>query len=284
MALGFQTLENSAPEGAEVIHGDAMVSDGTLLALDFSNKGCLYGYSLKNGYPVRDLAKFANDPLGIDNSSRLIHNGEGDLTLTPGLGLPMHLWGLNPGGAYVWGMNLGKDLLEYMSANNDHEFIFTFWVRRNMSIPVESGAFVTSTQSVDGNNVNAVRINTSANGNMTPSFAGVAAETGIVFDDDSLYQVSIHYKGAGETLGIYINGVYSRESNGNALGFGSEFSDLVIGKTATSNPCSILYRILIDDLTASGRTAIEFASKDYQLCTGTGQYNYIEERPFISVD
>lgn len=263
----------------EKLYKDALVSTGTLLLHDYSNRGTLYGFSLKEGFPARDLADFDS----IDNDTKIHYNTEsGNPELTKGLGVPMWLWGVNSGSANQYGFNLGKDLLNYLSANNNHEFLFSFWVRKNSELENASGAFVTSTQNVGGNTVNAIRVNSAANGNITPSFGGVSATTGINTSDGNLHKISLHYKGVGETVSVYRNRDYGRESVNPAPGFGSDSSDLIIGKIDTANPPYVLYRLMIEDLTVSGRTPAELVEEDWDYCHGLGKYSGTNaKRPFI---
>lgn len=281
MGLVLKTNTVVSPSG-EKLYKDVLVSEGTLLLHDYSNRGTLYGYSLTNGYPVRDLAQETSNALGIDNKTKVIYNEEdGSPEITGGLGVPMWAWGTNTGGINKWGMNLGKDLLNYLADNVSNEFVFTFWARRDLSITPPAGAFITSTQLVGGSTVNAVRINMAGNGNITSTFGGGSGANGIDWSNGDLHQVSVHYKGAGQRLDVYVDGEYAQQGGSDAVGFGTGSTDLVVGKIDSSNPAAILYRWFIEDLTVSGRSASEVVSKDYQYNTGTGMFSYMAPRPFI---
>src|SRR5690625_1963614 len=65
MSLVIKSLGTTAPEGAERLYRDALVTEGSLFLVDFSNRGTLDNYSLEPGAPVMDLAREAAAELGV---------------------------------------------------------------------------------------------------------------------------------------------------------------------------------------------------------------------------
>lgn len=278
MGLVLKT-KNTVITATEKLYKDALVSNGTLLLHDYSNRGTLYNYQVKHGFPFRDLSD--SKALGINNEPNYINAYVQENPLSKGFGVKMYGWGAATG-SNLLGFNLKKDLLNYLASNATHEFIFSFWVRRNPAI-TGSGAFLTSTQTVSGNTTNVLRLNISSTGNITPTIAGATVTTDIDTSNGLLYNITAHYKGAGQKMSVYINGDYKRETAGNALGFGTNSSDLVIGFTGGSTPAALLYRIMIEDLTVSGRSASEVVSTDWAYCNGIEEFSGTDsKRPFIN--
>lgn len=278
MGLVLKT-KNTIALATEKLYKDALVSNGTLLLHDYSNRGTLYNYQVKHGFPFRDLSD--SKALGINNEPNYINAYVQENPLSKGFGLKMYGWGA-AAGSNLLGFNLKKDLLDYLASNSTHEFIFSFWVRRNPVI-TGSGAFLTSTQTVGGNTTNVLRLNISSGGNIVPTIAGSTVTTDINTSNGLLYNITAHYKGSGQKMSVYINGAYKRETEDDALGFGTNSSDLVIGFTGGSTPAALLYRVMIEDLTISGRSASEVVSKDWAYCNGTEEFFGTDsKRPFIN--
>src|SRR5690606_2133994 len=77
--LVIRNMNEVADENAPVIYADAIVNDGTLFALDFSNRGMLSNYDLSRG--VRDLAEGTPVRSGIITLPEIAFND----TYTPSL-------------------------------------------------------------------------------------------------------------------------------------------------------------------------------------------------------
>lgn len=282
MTLVIKTKGITAPIGAEKLYRDALVSEGSLMLQDFSNRGSLSDFSIDNGAPVYDLARDISLPLGIDNYTTFKHNLEsGEPSLTDGKGVRVDNLGTNPGGEDKLGINLGRDLLNYLSSKTGGILLIT-WVRLDPSASEANGAFVTSTGDGGGNNF-PIRFNKTSDNGVNISFAGAA--TGSRGSDHSggkVVQIALEYEGENLPLNCYIDGVFARNSSKPAATFGNPDSDLLFGKDDTQNRRPVMYRWLVEDLNLSGRTADEVVQKDWEYCTGTGEFEGLPtKRPFI---
>lgn len=273
MALILQTKENI--DGSEKLYRDALVTDGSLLLVDFSNRGTLHGYSVSKGFPVRDLARESSEALGIKNSTRF--NYEDNTHLSEGLGLWFGDWGssgYNDGEPY--GVDFGKDLMDYIVANKEHEFLITIWVRVPNLTEFSGGRVIVSSGDVGGFGIN---LNITNQGIPNLSFGGIEGRFPVIDPTTDVVQRSIHYRGTSNTMRNFTNGVFGRETLTNP-NFEGDYSSLVLGRNI-SNVDAYVYRILIEDLTVSGRVADTVVKDDWDYNNGTGKYGYMEKRPFI---
>ncbi|HIX54671.1 MAG TPA: hypothetical protein H9853_06570 [Candidatus Sphingobacterium stercoripullorum] len=273
MALILQTKENIG--GSEKLYRDALVADGTLLLVDFSNRGTLHGYSVAKGFPVRDLARESSEVLGIKNSTRF--NYEDSTHLSEGLGLWCGDWGssgYNDGDPY--GVDFGKDLMEYIVANKEHEFLITVWVRVPSLTGFSGGRVIASMGDVGGSGIN---LNITNQGIPNLFFGGIEGRFATIDPTTDVLQRSIHYRGTSNTMRNFTNGEFGRETLTNP-NFEGDYSNLVLGRN-TGNPSVYMYRILVEDLTVSGRVADTVVKDDWDYNNGTGKYGYMEKRPFI---
>lgn len=279
MALILKSNTDQAAPGAERMLRDALVTDGTLLLHDFDNKGTLRADSLAQGAPVYDLSREVSMPLGIANSVEFKHNADDDPKLTPGKGLRVDNLGTNPSPSQNLGIDLGTDLLNYLSTKTGN-ILMVAWLRLDTSI-VRNGAFITSTGNGGGNNY-PIRFNV-ADGSLTVSFAG-ASVPGDAMAGNKLIQIGILYSGSGTPNKKYLDGSFSANGTNNAASFGTPSSNLVVGKIDTQDRGGILYRWLIEDLNVSGRTPEYVVKKDWDYCHGIGEYaGKPTKRTFIDI-
>lgn len=284
MGLVIKSKGVTAPEGSEKLYRDALVSEGTLLLQDFSNRGTLHDFRLQNGDPVFDLSRDVSLGLGIENQASFKHNLEDENPeLTLGKGFRLDNLGPNPGGAENLGIDLGMSLLDYLSTKTGN-ILLVAWLRVDPSATFAAGRFVTSTGDGGGNGF-PIAFNITTGGAMTISFAGASGVVGsAALSDGKLVQAGIEYMGEGIPHNVYINSELSGTGNNPAATFGIPDSTLLLGKSDTGNRPSIMYRWLIEDLDASGRTAEEVVRKDWDYCNGFGEFvDKPTKRPFIDV-
>lgn len=269
MALVLQTKE-TVGTGAK-LYRDALVSNGTLMMLDFSNRGTLHGFSLKRGFPIRDLSDFP----GLENDTRLVNSS--DLNISEGLGFPLHDLDTGEGSS----INLGKDLLNYLHDNENNEFLFVFWIRRDENVSGSTSTFINSSD--DSNYMIRSRISISNNKAITTTLgdAPVGVDITDEFDNGDIVQVAVHYRGIGEDAISFKNTQQHNTSTRPSAGFGVPESDLLIGRIESGVPFN-MYRIFMEDLTASGRNAEDVIQEDWEYNNAIGKYSYMDKRPFIN--
>lgn len=279
MGLVIKTKGTQAPAGSEKLFRDPLVSNGTLLLQDFSNRGTLYDFRLQNGDPVYDLSREVSVPKGVNNNTTIVHNSAVDPALTPGKGFRVDNLGNNPGSAQDLGINLGTSLLDYLEIVGPGAAAW-FWVRIDQE--KFGGAFLTSTGDGGGTGF-PLRLNITGSRGMSVTFAGGHVILGADdFANDGLVQVAVEYKGEGQYLEWYKNGVKQTNTYEPTASFGNPTSDLVLGKIDTLDKGGIMYRWGVEDLNASGRTLGELVQKDWEYCNGIGEYVGLPtKRPFI---
>lgn len=266
-------------DGAETkIYGDALVNEGTLLLHDYSNTGCLRGFDVSNGAPVADLAALVSqDKLGIDNSSHM--NTEGapsELTLTPGRGIDLEYLRSISNSSDHRGFDLGTDLPQYLY-DNQPKTLLTFWVRARQA----AGSIVfLSTGGPSFDFLLGAVSSASFQGRVANGRSGsVNVDAGY-----KLVQYSVEFNQVGSPPRVYANGIYLADGVANATGFDAGFEKLFIGSRFGTSLAvdAFLYRLMVVDLDASEYTAAEIVQKDWEYCTGTGQYAGLPtKRPFI---
>lgn len=264
-------------QGGSKLYRDALVSTGTLILQDFSNKGTLDDFSLAQNAPVHDLSRdVSKNILNINNFSNFNHNASVTPALTNGKGLDTSTLGINTGGALKLGINYKRDLLDYLGDNPNNNILLICWVR---SIAVGTGTFVTSTNT---DNLYPIRMHQGSSNIISITLAGTAGP-GTVLSNDVIAQVGVEFTGIGNELNCYLDGNDNGQSDNVATGFGTPNSDLVLGKIDTIQRGGIMYRWLIEDLTVSGRTAAEVVQDDWEYCNGIGKYaGTNSKRPFIT--
>jgi len=281
MSIIVRTTTQTAPAGASKLYRDALVSDGTLLLHDFSNRGTLDNFALEAGATIRDLSREASVPLGVENLVSF-EDPAGDIDgLTAGKGFDATL--MTSGGFVFRGIMFPQDLLDYFKANNSNDMIIVVWARVKNELLSTIRYTMNARTTVGGSEVSAIRFfNAGSAKALTLSFGG----SGITRSNNEvgdLVQMAVHYRGPGVPVVGYFNNVNVGNSASNAPGFNwtSVNRNLNIGRVETGAGYLVMYRYLIEDLTVSGRSAAEVVRKDWQYCRGIGDFDYIDKRPFI---
>lgn len=273
MGLILQTRNNIV--GSEKLYRDALVTDGTLLLVDFSNRGTLSNFRVDKGFPVKDLARESSEALGVVNSTRL--NYEDSTHLSEGLGLWLgDLGGSSYNGGSPYGVDFGKDIMDYIVANKNNEFLITVWVRLPDLNSIQGGRALASVGDVGGSGIN---LNITTSGNPNLFFGGVQGGYSPITPSTNVIQMSNHYQGSGMKTRGFVNGYFDRMSSAEG-DFNGEYPNLVLGRN-NSSPSVYIYRLFIEDLTVSGRTADVVVKDDWDYNNGTGKFGYMEKRPFI---
>ena len=283
MGIVIKSKGIAAPSGAEKLYRDALVSDGTLLLQDFSNFGNLIDFDITNW--ATDLAKEASEELNIYNSTKLKWNPENVVKpeLSAGRGYQMTSLGrrnVNP--LADFGLNYGIDLGKYL-ADNQPNFSLTFWFHRVPSIPLGGRVMLYPTNEAAPSE-HLMSINVLDGGAVNPSIAGVPG--GSVLSTGSINQYTLEYRGAGQKLRRFMNGAFHSETASNAGVLKAPISGLILGNNETNANdigCNI-YRVIIEDLSLSGRSADSLVKKDWEYCQGIGEFaGRPTKRPFIDL-
>ena len=274
MTLVTQNLGATAPAGAKKAFGDALVEQGTIQLVDFSNGGTLIGGSVANGKPVNNLAALSAKEYGFLGHGAVVGSG---MALTPGKGFDA------TGGAAGGGQGafFSGSILNYLKANeSDHKYLLVFWIRAKQADFVAGGIF----RSLNGSTVtyNDVRANISAIKTISPTFGGGGNGTvAINASDGKAIQVGITFK-MGQAPEIFKDGIFLNNGTISATGFSGIANQIGIGKVETGPaPTAPVYRWLIEDLTVTGRSAEEVVRKDYDYSHAIGQFQGIQKRPWI---
>lgn len=269
MALVLQTKETVGT--GDKLYRDALVSNGTLMMLDFSNRGTLHGFSLKRGFPIRDLSGFPD----VNNDTRIVNSS--DLNISEGLGFPLHELDTGEGSS----INLGKDLLNYLHDNENNEFMFVFWLRRDGNVSGSTSTFINSSD--DSNYMIRSRISIDGSNRVITTTVGdapVGVRITDEFNNGDIVQAAVHYRGVGEDAISFKNSQQHDTSTRPSAGFGVPESDLLIGRIESGVPFN-MYRIFMEDLTVSGRNAEDVIQEDWEYNNAIGKYSYMKKRPFI---
>lgn len=279
MALIIKIAGVSSGGDPVKMYGDALVNEGSLLAYDFSNKGCLTQERVDDGAPFYDLAREVSfKKLGIDNNSVMnLSGGNTSLELTSGKGIDYGQLAVNSGsGSNYKGFDLGSDLLNYLNSEQPR-LLAVYWARKSVS---GNGAIYFLSSSDSPSNLNLefrstssfhIRVAGGASGGVSP---GVG----------EIYQVAVEYNGDGQPMRRFVNGALSGEGSQLPGSFTPDFDTLILGsrfpRTDESN--LVFYRGLVYDLNHSELTSEEIVAKDYNYCYGIGEFaGKPTKRPFI---
>lgn len=275
-----------APVGAEVIFRDALVENGSLLLHDYSNRGTLDNFDLTKG--ANDLARESSLKLGIDNRAKFRYNQlvVDKPVLSAGKGFRMTWLGRRASGDNSerdFGFNLGRDLDNYLATNQPSKVLMIVWVRVDETIPL-GGLFLGASTNKQGatHNYN-LRGGSLDVGEVGLGIGGYSMQnTGSV----NVMQLGVEYSGPNNKLTRWWNGTLRTNSNVlNAGEFGFPTEDFMIGSNLIGHDSNaIIYRVLVEDLTVSGRTAEEVVVRDWDYCNGIGQFaGKPTKRPFIDL-
>lgn len=272
MGIVLKIRDKKASSDAPVLYRDALVNKGTLMLHDFSNGGSFLNEEIKSGTELYDLGRDVSFPLGINNSAKLktAEGKENDVVFTEGKGIEISSFTEDAGLSSPQGFDLGKDVMNYLTQNKP--VLFIIWVR---SSGESRGRFLTS-----GGEASTTLI-FSKTATISSRVAGISSG-GISYQEGDLYQFCVEFRGVGQRLKKYVNGTYHSESSEEAIGFDATEETLLIGSRSIANPDVVFYRDAIFDLEKSPFTAEELVRKDWEYCTGTGEFlGKPTKRPFI---
>lgn len=258
--------------GTQKLYRDVIVENGTLFCFDFSNAGCVRNDDLAT---VRDLAMEAKQELGIaDNVSFDVTDRGVVPALNGKKGYPIVDLGSYSANAYDSGLNIfGID--DYLFNNQPEKMLITFWVG--------TGEITNSTSNEWAKAGN--RDNFRASGSVATSMHFTSSS--IVAEPlPDVKQLTVERQGVGLPNRIYINGKYEGEGSADAVSFsentgGNPFS--IGAKVPFTDTNLVLYRAFMEDLTVSGRSALDIVQKDYNYVNGIGEFAGIEPRPFANL-
>lgn len=281
----IKTLGIKAPAGAGKLYRDCLVKSGTLFLIDFSNTGTLDNFSVIDKANVYDLADDSAKEFGIlsGGTVRTLAN----LTLTPGRGFSTSTNSLPAGGNQ--GVLFSCDTLMSYLATKQPNSLFVCWVRRDVTVPSNGSTQIIRTIVGAANVSKNLRLNLS-----TVSVGGSFGGADIAFNSFSapagdLIQFGIEFQGVNKPLRTYLNG-QALSIGPNAPGFNAadklgigKIEDLKNGNgTEPISTQGAIYRMLIEDLSVTGRSALEVMQKDWCYVTATRQHTGIVKRPFVN--
>lgn len=257
------------------LYKDVMVTEGTILALDFSNTGTTDGFNVDNGAIVRNLAKETAEQLeAVITGSIKTSTEENQLNSKKGFtgeALPA-----SPSGE--WGVNI-QGVLDYLTENSGHSFAIIMWAENGTIGTARS--FMRSKVEEDYTNTS-LRANISATGNITVTVAGAqVAGSGQFPPATGVFATAYEYRGVGQPVQTWINTTDKGDTPMLASGFNAAGGTLIIGRPEIAVVSdAAIYRILIEDLTVSGRTTEEIMLKDWNYVNALGEFLGIQKRPF----
>lgn len=269
---------NLVSGGLGKLYRDVMVSNGTLTLVDFSNKGCLKDENLTT---VRDLALEAKNDLNIPNN---ISFNVTDRGIVPNLndkkGYPIVNLGSYSSTANDSGLKIiGID--DYLNENQPHSLIVVWYDATGMDREnLSSDSLIKSGDALFEN----IRMTGGAGALASIRFGGTGSSN--YNPGNSVVQVAVEYIDNTQPCKVYVNGKYHGLGSSNAYGFKPANSNnpLNIGvKSPGKNSTVNIYRMFIEDLDVSGRTALEVLEKDYNYVNALGEFSSISPRPFSNL-
>lgn len=279
MTLVLKTLTQQAPEGAETLKHHRLVNSGTLLLYDFSNGGTTDNFDVSNGRKVHDLARQVSIPLGINNEGTIV-GVTGERTLTSGKGYEIPEIENGRGG-----LDIGIDVFKYLYEKNPHSLlIFAGRVRQEEPTgsvnPYVIRAVGPSGDYIDQNNL---RVNVPNEGRFQIRFGyGSIASSELQSDRGSFILLAIEVNGAGNPVKLYKNGYFAKEKG---VSFPDGFTyptyeSWGMRRLGSVTPAAV-YALSITDLTRTTKTAAELVRESWDYFNGTGEFSFMEPRPFI---
>lgn len=256
---------------------DVMVDIGTLLCMDFSNKGCLVSEDLTT---VRDLAKEAKDDLLIPNNVLFKVTDRGSVpALSSKKGYPIVNLGSYSSTANDSGLQI-KGIDEYLFAKQPHS-LFVIWLDCSGTgrSDLATDTIITSSDALFEN----IRVSGGAGATIGIRFGGIGFVNYNV--GSNVTQLAVEYINNTQPVKLYINGREYGLGSANAYGFKAPTANpLNIGaKTPGKNTTVNLYRPEIYDLSKSGKTALEVVEKDYNYVNALGIFDGIQKRPYANI-
>ena len=267
-------------DNGEKLYRDALVSKGTLGLIDLSNLGGTDNYNVRNGATIFNLAR----ETGITPSNYSIDTRV-NFKLSDGKGISTS--NLETGGYInntneLKGLMIGNQIGNYLASNKTHRSLHIFWVRRN---PNTISTQTSLLRSVNGTKISYnYRINLQVAGNISFYVGGAYVNTQPI-TPGNLIQIAVEYIDDTTAPIVYINGNYATSVTSSVTtsgGFNSGENSAVGNFEGVTSTPNYFYRMLVEDLTVSGRSALEVIQKDFMYVNGIGDFDYIEPRPFVN--
>lgn len=277
MAIIIQDNSITLNEGVK-LYRDALVSDGTLFLMDLSNKGGTDDFNIANGNPVYNLAR----DTGLVPYDAVM-NTRKTMKLSEGRGFSSSSSdedGYMNAQHELSGIVLPDELGAYL-ASTSNRTLHIFWMRREYPSISNQNSLMRSALNRE------LGFNYSISCGDTKSYVirvGGAQITTTPRADNELVQVAVEYIDNTTAPNLYINGVLSSTLNRNPSTTGGfQLQSSAIGNSDSVLPTSnFMYRMIVEDLTISGRTAQEVVTKDFNYVHQTGEYlNLPTKRPFV---
>lgn len=279
MNLVIKNTNETAPLGAEKVYKDALVSEGTLMLIDFSNRRSTIDYDLEKG--VFDLAGDAAKELNVNTDPEVALDLP--IEITPDRGLPGSPTGAAGNNDFTKGVlfkNIGKYLFD-----NQPKSIVSFWLKLDMSAPNIAAGLMVRSQDVGSAGNITLQAGSAVNPTLSVRFADKISLANRNIGTDYI-QVAVEFTGPTTANKVYINGSYDSDGTTTSGGFvENSLEDILrLGQPSgvASNPIT-LYRMLIEDLDVSGRSAQQVVTKDYNYVNALGEYTGIQKRPYANV-
>lgn len=276
--------QHEESENGERIYRDALVSEGTLMLVDFSNGGTTFNKDLTKG--VYDLARDAAELIGLYTSPEFLSKTTLP-TLSDKDGLPLVDLGAFGTSDFDTGLNfhgIGKYLYE-----NQPRTLMTFWLELDTSRGnLRDGRIISTPDSGGvGNNLR-VLTPSAVNTTISANLAGKSTLSSYNIGNKTPTQVSIEYVNSSTPSNIYINGellgVGSAAEGGFTQPTENDLLSIGFKSVIGNNSMATLYRFMLEDLTKSGRTASQVVAKDYNYVNQLGEFaSKPTKRPFANV-
>lgn len=267
MNLVIKNDNVTAPSGSEKVYRDALVSEGTLMLVDFENTGTTVDFDLSKG--VFDLAREAAEQLGVFTAPEVSLVSPIDITADRGVpGNPIGSTSFSRGLLFK---GIGKYLYD-----NQPRCIVSAWIKLDMSVPN-----IQNSQMIRTNDVGTVgNIGIQSASTVNPTISARMADKFSIPSSQNIgedyTQVSIEFTGPTTPNKVYINGVYQYDGSAAEGAFvENDANDVLrIGhpQVSTTGPMTV-YRMLIEDLDVSGRSAQEVVAKDYNYVNQLGEFS-----------
>lgn len=281
MNLVIQNTNIEAPAGSPKIYRDPLVSEGTLSLLDFSNRGTTVGFDLSKG--VYDLAREAAEQLEVLTNPIVLPSTPA-LQLTADRGISPANSGAAGTDKYNNGVSI-HGVTRYLYEKQPRT-LFTFWVKADLSY---SG--LAASQMIKSNDPSTRGNFYVSNPSTVNPLVSVRLADKISIDNLNIgtdyAQVSVEFTGASAPNKAYLNSAYTGDGSVAAGGFiepeGDESIQIGHKGPGGSSGSLVIYRLLIEDLTVSGRSAEDVITKDYNYVNGINEFAGTPKRPFANL-
>lgn len=272
MNLVIKNDNVTAPSGAGKVYRDALVSEGTLMLVDFENTGTTVDYDLSKG--VFDLAREAAEELGVFTAPEV--SLVNPIEITADRGVPGDPIGSTSFSRGVLFKGIGKYLYD-----NQPKCIVSVWIKLDMSV-----SNIQNSQMIRTNDVGTVgNIGIQSSSTVNPTISARMADKFAIPSSQNIgedyTQVAIEFTGPTTPNKVYINGVYQYDgSEADGSFVENDVNDVLrIGhpQVDTNGPMTV-YRMLVEDLDVSGRSAQEVVAKDYNYVNQLGDFSDVPTR------